>query len=189
MKKFKSTKFGPNQCPCGVQYTDRDDLKNHIEKVHSPEHWTCSYPECPKFYNTRGSIWRHYRVKHLKAFNWQCPEVNCDWGHEEESALKKNMVKDHAGESKIMSPQCKHVFSQGNKLKQHMEICQNKKKPHPCPEIDCIKAYKSKASLRRHIANDHADVDEPGCREICEFGGKEYKSKQSLRIHKIEKPL
>ena len=63
---YKS-KLGPNQCPCGVQCTGRDDLNNHIEKVHSPEHWTCSYPECPKFYNTRGTIWKHYQVKHLKA--------------------------------------------------------------------------------------------------------------------------
>ena len=123
-KKYKSTKLGPNQCPCGVQCTDRDNLNNHIEKVHSPEHWACSYLACPKFYNTRGAIWKHYRVKHLKAFNWQCPEVNCDWGHEEESALKKHMVEDHGGESNIMCPQCKHVFSQKkNTLKQHIEIC------------------------------------------------------------------
>ena len=76
MKKFKSTKLRSNQCPCGVQCTDRDDLNNHI---HSPEQWACSHPECPKFYNTRGSICKHYRVKHLQAFNWQCPEVSCDW--------------------------------------------------------------------------------------------------------------
>ena len=68
-KMYKSTKLGPNQCPCGVQCTDREDLNNHIEKVHSPEHWACSYPECPKFYNTRGAIWKLYQVKHLKAFN------------------------------------------------------------------------------------------------------------------------
>ena len=36
IKKFKSTRLWPNQCPCGVQCTDRDDLSNHIEKVHSP---------------------------------------------------------------------------------------------------------------------------------------------------------
>ena len=47
----------------------------------------------------------------------------------------------------------------------------------------------AKQVLRRHIANDHAEGDEPGYREICEFCGKEYKSKQSLRIHKIEKHL
>ena len=110
-KMYKSTKLGPNQCPCGVQCTDREDLNNHIENVHSPQHWACSYPECPKFYNTRGAIWKHYRVKHLKAFNWQCPEVNCDWGHEEESALKKHMVEDHGGESNIKCPQCEHVQS------------------------------------------------------------------------------
>ena len=120
MKKFKSTKLGTNQSPCGVQCTDRDDLNNHIEKVHSLEHWACSYPECPRFYNTRGSIWKHYRVKHLKAFKWQCPEVNCDRRHEEESALKKHMVEDHGDESNIICPQCKHVFSQKNKLKQHI---------------------------------------------------------------------
>ena len=99
------------------------------------------------------------------------------------------MVEDHGGESNIMCPQCKHVFSQINKLKQHMEIYQNQIKPYPCLESDCIKAYSSKESLRRHIANDHADGGEPGYREICEFCGKEYKSKQSLRIHKIEKHL
>ena len=93
MKKFKSIKLRPNQCPCGVQCTDRDDLNNHIEKVHSPEHWVCSYPHCPKFYNSRGSIWKHYRVKHLKAFDWQCPELYCEWGHEEESALKNIWLK------------------------------------------------------------------------------------------------
>ena len=65
IKKLKSTKLGPIQCPCGVHCTYRDDLNNHIEKVHSPEHWVCSYPECPMFYNTRGSIWKHYMVKHL----------------------------------------------------------------------------------------------------------------------------
>ena len=70
-----------------------------------------------------------------------------------------------------------------------MENCQNKIKSYSCPEIDCIKAYRSKASLRRHIANDHAEGDEPRYKEICEFCGKEYKSKQSLRIHKIEKYL
>ena len=79
------------------------------------------------------------------------------------------MVEDHGGESNIMCPQCKHVFSQKNKLKQHMEICQNKIKPYSCPEIDCIKAYRSRASLRRDIANDHAEGDEPGYREIFEF--------------------
>ena len=68
-KMYKSTKLGPNWCPCGVQCTDKEDLNNHIEKVHSPEHWACSYPECPKFYNTRGAIWKLYQVKHLKAFN------------------------------------------------------------------------------------------------------------------------
>ena len=70
-----------------------------------------------------------------------------------------------------------------------METWQNNIKPYPCPEIDCIKAYRSKASLRRHIANDHAEGGEPGYRDIYEFCGKEYKSKQSLRVHKIEKHL
>ena len=59
-KMYKSTMLGSNQCPCGVQCTDREDLNNSIEKVHSPEHWACSYLECPKFYNTRGAIWKHY---------------------------------------------------------------------------------------------------------------------------------
>ena len=70
-----------------------------------------------------------------------------------------------------------------------MEICQNQIKPYPSLESDCIKAYRSKASLRRYIANDHAEGGEPGYREICELCGKVYKSKQSLRIHKIEKHL
>ena len=76
-----------------------------------------------------------------------------------------------------------------NKLKQHMKICQNQIKLYPCPESDCIKAYRSKASLRRHIANDHVEGSGSGYCEICELCGKEYKSKQSLRIHKIEKHL
>ena len=99
------------------------------------------------------------------------------------------MVDGHGGESNIMFPHCKHVFSQNNKLKQHMEICQNKIKSYPCPDNDCIKAYRSKPSLRRHISNNHTESDEPGNREICELCGKEYKPKQSLRIHKINKHL
>ena len=94
------------------------------------------------------------------------------------------MVDGHGGEGN-MCPQCKRVFSQRNKLKQHMEIGQNKIKPYPCPDNDCIKAYRSKQSLRRHISNDHAEGDEP----VCELCGKEYKSKQLLRIHKIDKHL
>ena len=31
-KMYKSTKLGPNQCPCGMQCTDREYLNNHIEK-------------------------------------------------------------------------------------------------------------------------------------------------------------
>ena len=42
-----------------------------------------------------------------------------------------------------------------------MDICQNKIKPYPCPESDMLKAYRSKASLRRHIANNHVEGDEP----------------------------
>ena len=72
------------------------------------------------------------------------------------------MADDYGGESNIMCPQCKHVFSQKYKLKQHMEICQNKIKPYSCPDTDCIKVYRSKPSLRRHISNDHVESDEPG---------------------------
>ena len=89
----KSTKLAACWCYCGVQCTSKQDLEDHISQAHPPHDWTCSDKDCDKVLKDKNSLWRHFRHRHLKIFNFNC-EL-CDHGEDEEATIKYHKDQTH----------------------------------------------------------------------------------------------
>ena len=113
----KSTKLGPGQCYCGVQCTSKEDLEDHISQAHPTHDWMCSDKDYDKVLSDKNSLWRHFRHKNLKMFNFPC-EL-CDHGEDEEATMKYHKDQKHGIPTDIRceNPGCNKPFPQKTKWK------------------------------------------------------------------------
>ena len=119
----KYAKLAPCQCYCGVQCTSKQDLEDHISQAHPTHDWMCSDKDCDKVLKDKNSLWRHFRHKHLKIFNFHC-EL-CDHGEDEEATIKYHKDQTHGIPTDIRceNPGCNKPFPQ--KKKQVEETSRN----------------------------------------------------------------
>ena len=115
---LKSTKLAPCQCYCGVQCTSKQDLEDHISQAHPTHDWMCSDKDCDKVLKDKNSLWRHFRHKHLKIFNFHC-EL-CNHGEDEEATIKYHKDHTHGIPTDIRceNPGCNKPFPQKKQVEE-----------------------------------------------------------------------
>ena len=173
------------ECHCGLELLNHDALEVHMKGSHANNVWKCSVGNCEKVYNTPASVRLHFRNKHSKEFRHYCNVGECEYGHDEISFVKKHKHQEHGIASDIVCPKCDHVFSQKNKLLQHIKTCQSEEKPYGCSEESCTKRYRAKRSLDKHMANVHPEPGQDIPRKNCNVPGcgATFVWADSLRLH------
>ena len=170
-KKKVYTPLKELECHCGLESIDQDALECHVQGSHQNNVWKCSIATCDKVYDSAGSVRSHFRHKHSMQFRHYCNIEDCTFGHDEVSVLKKHKYEIHGIESDVMCTKCVHVFFQKNKLVEHLRICKSDDKPYAFTEEDCLKRYRAKRSLEKHMVNAHPKPRKDVPRKNCNVPG------------------
>ena len=185
-----NTSLGQYECHCGLEFTDSNQLTQHINSTYSGGVWACSFLGCtsPTVYKSASSVREHYRTIHKNIFHYQCKL--CQYGHEEETTIKQHLERKHkiAGMA-LKCTNCGRLFGQKNKFESHILICGNEVRPFICPEPGCPKAYRSKWSFDNHMRTVHPKPDQDPITFTCEYCAKNLDSKQALDTHRKQKHL
>ena len=63
-------KMAPNQCYCGEEFNDADDLHAHMQNIHIDKtSWQC--PKCDAVMGSKGKLWTHVR-HHMGHYYHYC---------------------------------------------------------------------------------------------------------------------
>ena len=89
------TSLGQYECHCGLEFTDSNQLTQHINSTHSG---VCGHALSlgvlhKLLYKSVSSVRKHYRTIHKNIFHYQCKL--CQYGHEEETTIKQHLEIKH----------------------------------------------------------------------------------------------
>ena len=90
-----NTSLGQYECHCGLEFTDSNQLTQHINSTHSGGVWACSFLGCTSqtVYKSASFVRKHYRTIHKNIFHYQCKL--CQYGHEEETIIRQHLEIKH----------------------------------------------------------------------------------------------
>ena len=182
----KSIKLLALQCVCGKVFENKQYLDLHIGQKHK-ENFSCSGRvveggkeyDCSFISTDRNSMWTHFRTLHLNIWCNYCVIPTCSFGHDELAAVLKHQHDKHGMNTGLMCTRCNKVFSQSNKLKDHLLTCKNKERPFVCEK--CGQDFRQRTELNIHLKQEHPKVAGdrlgffkcPKCpKEFCTYSGR-----------------
>ena len=85
LDEFNSTDLGENQCVCGYEFDNFEQLCQHRGIEHKNDSFVCvgkcfidgKEVPCLEEFDSSDSMWRHYRSVHLGCFYFYCPAQGC----------------------------------------------------------------------------------------------------------------
>ena len=167
-------------------FVKREDLNSHITAEHKPNNWNCS--KCDKIYDSRGVLYKHFKDKHQKLFQYNCQ--SCDYGNDDHAGFTYHMFKKHGGVEikgivKCPNAGCKYVASHKCILVTHLETC-GEEKQNKNTSVTSVRRGIDQRYLNLHKAADHPEEGADVKQFPCDYLGCEkiYKSPDALRIHK-----
>ena len=197
-KVAKPTFLAEFQCPCGLDFTSKEEVDDHIVKAHVGNLWQCSYTDCKKVYSGKGArsqLWRHVRTCHLKAYTYQCPDPQCNFkGSETKDGYYFHREKVHGEKTQVRCQKCDKPFPEKIKLKHHELNCgvNVRIKNYFCPYKaeggeSCTHKYRSKESLDTHIKQKHPSDEVSTVVFRCVPCNKVFAASSGLRNHNVGK--
>ena len=159
----KSIKLPALQCVCGKVFENKQYLDLHIGRKHK-ENFSCSGRvveggkeyDCSFITMDHNSMWTHFRTLHLNIWCNYCVIPTCSFGHDELAAVLKHQHDKHGMNTGLMCTRCNKVFSQSNKLKDHLLTCKNKDRPFVCEK--CGQDFRQRTELNIHLKQEHPKV-------------------------------
>ncbi|XP_046438095.1 histone-lysine N-methyltransferase PRDM16-like isoform X3 [Daphnia pulex] len=110
-KKVHDKTIGDNEC-CGISFTSKEDLKNHISTSHLHK-YKC--PDCDKNFTSKFVLKNHQNFVHGDSKEFKC--TLCEYETNYKNGLKNHMKHKHGKRSKYM--QYGSVFVKNKSLKQN----------------------------------------------------------------------
>ena len=146
-KRKGKEEIGSFMCPeCGVIYTMKKLLKQHIESVHEGIRHPCD--QCAYQGKTKGLLRKHKIVHHEKRRHY-CDQ--CDYMATDKKGLKIHMEAKHF-DVRYPCDLCDHQATQPGNLKKHKDSVHFKIK-HKCHL--CTLQFSQDGHLRKHLRLKH----------------------------------
>ncbi|XP_044272251.1 zinc finger protein 714-like [Tribolium madens] len=158
---------------CGVGFTKKSYLKDHLE-VHSPEkRHVCNY--CNKAFKRRTVLVKHRRI-HTHPRAHICEK--CGKAFTDRGTLKTHDMLVHVRERNYVCLICGVKFPLKATLEKHIRRHQNKEREFFCTQ--CPLGYRDKSSLDRHVFVKHSGRN---VKLTCDECGKQYTTMGNLAKH------
>ncbi|MCG8624593.1 MAG: hypothetical protein MJE68_21685, partial [Proteobacteria bacterium] len=136
---------------------------------------------CDKSFGSTKSRDTHIRTVHLGQHRAVCPELNCNFSHNDHGVTRVHLFTKHGiGQApKCRHPDCAHrgLFTNYRVFERHLKNF-HVPKDAACPH--CVKKYKGADRLGDHIKTAHSEKVTLQCEECGLF----FSSRNSLRAHK-----
>ena len=129
----KNPQYNPFQKPnekhhscihCDKQFRREENMKRHIEEVHSVEKsGRNSCGQCGKSFTLERNLKRHLENAHSVFFSsFKCD--HCEKSFKEKASLKRHQKEKHAGDDVFSCPVCNKMFVRKSNLLRHNKTCQ-----------------------------------------------------------------
>ena len=175
---FDATYLKDNQCVCGYKADDGHGLRVHTKNQHFRGYYQCwgllksktsgEQHRCPYETDDQGSMWWHYRTKHLGIYYRKCSVEGCNhgkngapFGSDNPDTVQKHITKCHGGSAKLVCPHCGYLAHAKYILECHILACTTKDKKvkfHHCEE--CGKGFRDWDTFTRHKTRVHSKVQD-----------------------------
>jgi stress-induced morphogen len=149
---------------CNSSFTERYNLRVHIEIKHKqkPFRYVCN--ECKKGFHGKKDLELHSVTHQIDPVIHQCSE--CDFKSKHVKSIKRHYKAKHCNDSQSITKRfkcdiCDKKFENRAKLKRHYYVHKDKSlRPTACSECSyrCIE----KSELKRHMEVVHGSLDAPG---------------------------
>ena len=163
---------------CPYSTFNRGDFTIHMDK-HAGVRFKCG--TCPKDFGSKKARDSHLRTAHLGQHRAPCPEVGCNFSHNDHGVTRVHLYVEHGiGEE----PKCRHPDCKGRDMFSNFRVYERHKKSfhiakdQQCPH--CVRKFKGPEKLQAHIKISHS-------KEVtvqCDQCGKLFASAKSLNAHK-----
>ncbi|XP_073824242.1 uncharacterized protein [Musca autumnalis] len=149
---------------CGLKYSRRHNLKDHIDKAHGTKDKQSPLKHCPKknnfqcnscgkVFQSKRSLQAHCLTHHDSKpdCRFVCPRDNCDYGTHNQSLLKVHLVSHSIESFKCPEKDCDYVGKSELHLKRHkkVHIPDNQARFYNCDQ--CKFKTKIKSHIKRHM--------------------------------------
>ena len=163
---------------CTYSTFNKGDFRIHMDK-HASVRYRCGI--CPKDFGSNKAKETHIRTAHLGQHRANCPEVGCNFSHNDHGVTRVHLYVEHGiGEE----PKCKHPECKGRDMFSNFRVYERHKKSfhiakdQQCPH--CVRKLKGPEKLQAHIQVSHKQKVTVQCDQCGRF----FASSKSLTAHK-----